>query len=166
MLMQFVVFASSALILGYLSDWPSYRMYPPGHTELKLVVRHSGKLLEACRERSAEELSALPRNMRRATVCPREKSPMMVELSIDGEVRHHSTIHASGIHDDGVLALYKKFPLPPGTVDVRLRIKDDTRLEEFSHDFEAQFEVSSASTLVIQLNDAGINAYQPGLTSH
>jgi len=150
------------LATAYFSDLPVYRVHDDGETELKLVIRHSGTLLEACRTLSSSELSQLAPNMRKPTICQREKSPLTIELTIDELPPYVVTIVPSGLHNDGVLALYKSFSLKHGPVRIRLRSKEDSHEQTFAQRFDQVIEADRSSIVVLELDDAGVRAYQPG----
>jgi hypothetical protein len=160
-----LTFLLVALATAYYSDLPVYRIHDDGETELKLVVRHSGTLLEACRTLSTSELDQLAPNMRKPTSCPREKSPMTIELTINELPPYVATIVPSGLHNDGVLALYKSFNLKHGPVRIRLRSKEDSHQQAFAPRFDQVIEADHSSIVVLELDDAGVRAHQPGHSS-
>ncbi len=152
------------LALGYLTAAPAYEVLAKDQTELKFVVRHSGQRLGICQVSGAVELAKLAPNMRQLEVCPSEKSPMEVELRLNDQVRFSGQIIPSGIHNDGVIALYRRFAVDVGPIDVRLRLKNDVREDAFSHDFHQTINAGPDSIVVLQVNDSGIRVYQPGLS--
>ena len=81
---QAVLYGLFALAIGVFSHWPSYRHLAPELALIKLSLVHAGKPVGDCRQQTAEELAKLPPNMRAPTRCPRERSPVTVELDIDG----------------------------------------------------------------------------------
>ncbi|MDA1299505.1 MAG: hypothetical protein O2868_05455 [Proteobacteria bacterium] len=159
-----VLFGSVALILGYLTDSPEYQVLPEGQTELKFVVRHSGKRLGVCKVPEAADMAKLAPNMRQLEVCPSEKSPMAVELRLNGQLRYSGQVAPSGIHNDGVIALYRRFSIDAGSLDLHLRLKSDIRQEAFSHDFRQTISTGQDSIVVLHVDDSGVRVYQPGLT--
>ena len=149
--------------IGYFADNPGYRVTAQGKTELRLVIRHSGILLGECERQSAEDLDSLPANMRQPMSCPREKSPLSLELRMNDAPLFRGDVHPSGLHDDGVLALYREFSVPTGTADVALMVKDQVALENYNHRLEKQLDLSRDSVLLVSFTDQGISFIQPGL---
>jgi hypothetical protein len=161
--LQVLVISLMLAAIGYFADSPAYRVLDDIETEIKLVVRHSGKLIGECTAYSPEEIAEQAANMRRALSCPREKSPLLVELLIGDEVIYENTVHPSGIHSDGVIALYKNFHVPKGTASIELRVKDRASAEEYSHRMREDLQLTSASILVVEFTDRGIAFTQPGM---
>ena len=80
---QALLYAAFVAVIGYFSTSPAYQHLAPGDALLKLSLTHAGARKEACRERSAEELAKLAPNMRARSVCPRERVPVTVEVTLD-----------------------------------------------------------------------------------
>ena len=159
---QAVLFIGLTAFVGYFSDRPVHSALPADQSELKLVIRHSGKLMGECHQMSTADLDKLAPNMRKPMVCPREKSPLSVELSLNDSVRFSGEVQPSGIHNDGVLALYRMFPVSTGDVVVQLRIKDDIRQDDYTHTFRETMSVDPSSIVVLRFDDEGIRAEMPG----
>ena len=81
---QAIGYAAFCAVLAYFSTSPAYQHLPPDGALVKLSLQHAGQRKEACRERSAEELAKLAPNMRAASVCPRERVAVTVEIELDG----------------------------------------------------------------------------------
>jgi len=82
---QALLYGLFAAVIGVFSHWPPYRHLAGDLALIKLSLVHTGKPVGDCHQRPAEELAALPPNMRAPQTCPRERSPVIVELDIDGE---------------------------------------------------------------------------------
>ena len=93
---QALLYALFALIIGVFSQWPPYRHLEPGQALIKVSFNHQGKPVSACRLATAQELGKLPPNMRAPLVCPRERSPITVEMDLDGAaaLRHLAPRHS------------------------------------------------------------------------
>ncbi len=153
-----VILLGSGLIMGaagMFSHSPSVTVVPEHSTQLKLVVRYSGQRLGECEPLDADALSRLPANMRQPIVCPREKSPLYAELVVDGETRVEATIAPSGIHHDGVIALYRELSVPVGTVQVTMNIRDRADVQEFSHVLHRKLELDADRVVTIHFSDDG-----------
>jgi hypothetical protein len=151
---QIGFYACVGIFIGYFSVAPGYQYADGQSSVLKLVVRHSGFLLGECRVVSQQELMELPPNMRKPQDCPRGKAPMSVSLLVENEVFYDGIIKPSGIHSDGVLALYQQFNIPPGHVSVRLAIesgKQDPQL------FKREIDVRPSDVLLLEYHDSGFS---------
>jgi hypothetical protein len=126
------------LPIAWLTAWPAYRQLPEDAATVKLSVRHSGKVIGACRELSAEELAQLPPNMRAPTVCPRERSPLHLQLMVNGEQAVDVQLPAKGLHRDGMAAFYRRLTVPSGPLALTVRMSDDASSREFA--YQEQFE--------------------------
>jgi len=63
---------------------------------VRLSFSHGAKPSAPCRERTDEELAKLPPNMRVRLECPRERSPVRVEIEMDGKLLYDNTGPAGG----------------------------------------------------------------------
>ena len=122
---QLLLYGLFALAIGVFSHWPTYRHLPPDTALIKLSLVHAGKPVGDCRQRTAEELASLPANMRAPTVCPRERSPVTVELDIDGEPAARVEAPPSGLSGDGPSAVYRRLTVPAGERRITVRLRDD-----------------------------------------
>lgn len=158
---QIVFYTFVVAMIGYFSDSPAWQLVRADEGSIKLVVRHSGKLLGECRQLNSEELADLAPNMRNVQTCPREKSPLFIEMSIDDEIVYQDMIEPSGLHDDGILALYEEFVHVAGPVDLRIRVKDDIRQESYSHTLDRTIDLDPLRAILIEFNDNGFRVRQP-----
>ncbi|HEY5645278.1 MAG TPA: hypothetical protein VIS76_05025 [Pseudomonadales bacterium] len=142
--------------LGYCSNSPPYRHLGTGLSTIMLSVHHAGQVLGTCRERSAEELAALPENMRAPLVCPRERSPLVLELLLDGRTMFSETLAARGVHHDGRASVYRRLTVTSGEVDVLVRLKDHVDQETFPYVSRLRTDLRPGANLVIDFDsDAG-----------
>lgn len=149
---QVVLYGLFALFIGVFSHWPSYRHLAPDTALVKLSLVHAGKPVSDCRTLSAEELAKLPPNMRVATSCPRERSPVTVELDIDGRNAARAEAHPSGLSRDGSSAVYHRLPVPAGERLIQVRLRDDVRSPGFAYTLERRVKLAPAQVLVIDFN--------------
>jgi len=142
--------------LGYCSTNPLYQHLDPTLATIKVSVRHSGQVLGECRERSPEELAELPANMRVPLVCPRERSPLELELAIDGRLVLSETLPARGIHRDGRASTYHRLSIPAGEVTVAVRMKDHRDQQTFPYQSTVRTVLTPGANLVIDFdNESG-----------
>lgn len=149
---QVVLYALFAAFVGFFSTRPAYRPLPEGHALLKLSVSHAGALKADCHRRSQEELDKLPPNMRVPTDCPRERSPLVIELALDGQVLHSETATPSGLSRDGAATVYRRFVVPAGNHRIAVRLNDDVRVQGFNHRREVELTLVPGQVLVIDFD--------------
>jgi hypothetical protein len=136
---QGIIFALSALFIGYFSASPAYWQLPEGAAMIKLSFAHAGEKKEPCRVRSDEEMASQAPNMRRRRDCPRERLPLVLEFEMDGETVLHEILQPTGLSRDLASRIYEKFPVPVGRHSLTLRLRDTARPE--GYDYEQSFEI-------------------------
>jgi hypothetical protein len=149
---QAVLYGLFALFIGVFSHWPVYEHLDPDEALIKLSLVHTGKPVGDCRERTPEELAKLPPNMRKVMDCPRERSPVTVELDIDGAPAARTTAAPSGLSRDGASAIYHRLPVLAGERTVEVRLRDDARTEGFTHHLQQRVTLTPAQVLVIDFD--------------
>ncbi len=129
-------YAAQALFYGlffiplvYLTSAPLYQYQAPGLATLKIAIRHAGKIVGECVDIAPTSQAHLPPNMKLPQSCPRERSPLHLQLLVDGEALYHATVPASGLHSDGVSSMYQRFDLPAGKHSLELIMNDDVSIE-------------------------------------
>lgn len=128
---QAVAYAATAGILGVFSIWPS--MTPPRADAAYITVSfvHGGARAE-CRQRTAEELGRLAPNMRRPTECARERSPIRIEIVLDGSVLLRKSLAPAGLSKDGPSRLYERLTTAASSHELTLQLADN-RDEGYNH---------------------------------
>lgn len=122
--LQALAYAAFAAVVGYFSNAPLYRQLGDQEAVLKLSFSHSGQLKFACRERSAEELAKVERNMRNKMDCPRERAEVRVELDMDGKPLYRVSTPPLGLRKDGAATVYRRLTIPAGTHQFSARLAD------------------------------------------
>lgn len=149
---QILLYALFAAVIGVFSRWPAYVALAPGQALIKLSFSHHGKPVSECRQASAAELSSLPPNMRAPIRCPRERSPVTVELEVDGSTAYRHVARPSGLSKDGASAVYHRLELPSGPHHVVVRLNDDARKQGFIYVREADLTLKPAQIMVIDFD--------------
>lgn len=149
------LYAAFAAIIGLFSHWPVYQRLPDDAAVLKLSFNQNGQRLADCRALAPEQLAALPPSERvAATRCARERSPIRVQLRIDGQLRLDETAAPAGLSRDGTSSLYRKFVLAAGAHEIDVRISDDLRQPGFTHEATRTFVLQPAEVLVVDFDPA------------
>ena len=93
---QVLLYALFALVIGVFSHWPAYQHLGADQALIKVSFTHAGKPVGDCQVHSEAELAKLPPNMRAPMMCPRERSPVTIEVDIDGVTALRRTRSAVG----------------------------------------------------------------------
>ena len=150
---QVALYVPLMAILGYFSTEPRFSAVAPGEALVRVSFIHATQRKQACRERSPEELAKLAPNMRAALECPRERSPLLVELELDGQVVLRREVQPSGLRHDGNAAVYQRLALPAGRHRIVARLRD--RAEgDFNYVREETVELAAGRVLIIDFNAA------------
>jgi hypothetical protein len=121
---QALLYAAFVAVIGYFSTSPTYEHLPAGDALLKVSLTHAGMRKNACRERSAEELAKLAPNMRAQSVCPRERAPVRLEVTLDGAPLFSVVAPPSGFSKDGASTIYRRTPVAAGEHRIGARLSD------------------------------------------
>lgn len=149
---QALLYGLFALIIGVFSHWPPYRHLAPDQALIKFSFNHQGKPVSECRVATPQELAKLPPNMRAPLVCPRERSPITVELELDGAQALRHVAQPSGLSHDGASAFYRRLQVAAGSHRLVVRLKDDVRSAGFDYVREASVTLEPAQILVIDFD--------------
>jgi hypothetical protein len=149
---QVLLYGLFAVLIGVFSQWPTYQPLGPDQAMIKLSFSHHGKTVSECRATSAAELAKLPPNMRAPMQCPRERSPVKVELDVDGVASYRRVSMPSGLSKDGASAVYHRLQLPAGPHRVDVRMSDDAKVPGFGHVHSSTVVLKPAQILVIDFD--------------
>jgi hypothetical protein len=149
---QAVLYGLFAAALAVFSGWPPFRQLGDGQALLRLSLLHPGVPVHDCRQRSAEELAKMPPHMRTAQDCPRERSPVRVQVELDGRTLIDESFAPGGLARDGAAAAYRRIAIPAGAHTVRVRVADDARRPESGHVREQAVQLAAGQVLLIDFN--------------
>jgi hypothetical protein len=156
---QALLYALFALAIGVFSRWPTYHHLGPDQALIKLSFTHTGKPVGDCRPLSPDELAKLPPNMRAPMKCPRERSPVTVEVDVGGVPVVRRVAAPSGLSRDGASAVYQRLQVAAGAQRITVRLNDDARQAGFTHQRDETVTLAPAQILVIDFD-----AEQGGIT--
>ena len=149
---QALLYSCFALAIGVFSRWPVYHPLEPGHALIKVSFVHHGVRVADCRPYTKEELAKLAPNMRAPMKCERERSPVQIELDIDGKTVYQKTAYPSGLSRDGASTVYQSFDVPAGARRITVRMKDNKTIEGFNYQHDSTITLKPAQELVIDFN--------------
>ena len=137
-------------IIWYFATSPSVRVIDDDESMVTVAFSHSGETLEECRRLSQEELLKLPPNMRKLDDCPRERSPIILEASLDGESIYSKTMLPPGIFRDGGINIFFSNRVPAGKHSFKIKMDDSVRKQGFNHVFEQDINLAPAQILLVE----------------
>lgn len=149
---QGLLYALFALAIAVFSRWPAYHHLAADQALIKVSFTHTGKPVGDCRPLSAAELARLPPNMRAPMKCPRERSPVTVEVDIGGALALRRVVQPSGLSHDGASAVYQRLQVGAGEQRIAVRLNDDARQAGFTYQREATVKLVPAQILVIDFD--------------
>ncbi len=149
---QGVLYGAFAAVLGYFATAPAYVRLPPDRALVKLSFSHASSPLGECRRRTPQELAQLPPNMRTPLDCPRERSPVEVELALDDERLFHAVLPPRGWQRDGAVSVYRTFIVPAGRHRLCARLKDNVRLADFNYGREEEIALAPGQVFVVDFD--------------
>lgn len=149
---QALLYGLFAVIIGYFSTSPKYTHLEPGQALIKLSFSHHGEPVAECRKRTEEELAKLPRNMRAPMECQRERSPVSVQVELDGKPVFKGVSKPSGLSKDGVSTMYQRFEVPAGEHNIAVKMNDNVRIKDYNYTKEEKVSLKPAQILVIDFS--------------
>jgi hypothetical protein len=137
-------------LVWYFATSPSVRVIEDDQAMITVAFAHAGETREACRILSQEELMKLPPNMRKIDDCPRERSPIVIEATLDGKTIYSKTYLPPGIFNDGSVNLYYNSKVPAGKHTLEIKMDDSVRKEGFNHTLEQEITIAPQQILLIE----------------
>ena len=151
---QAVLYALFFLPLAYFSHAPAYRNMEEGIAVLKVAVRHAGEIIGECTTVAGGGSGMRPSSMTQSVeICPRERSPLRLELAVDGEILYSAKVAPSGLHNDGISSMYEWFEIPAGPHHLQIRMNDDVNVEGFNWQFEQDINLEPAQVMVASFKE-------------
>lgn len=152
-LAQTIAYSLFAAFIGLLSVWPEYRLLAPDQAIVSLTISHAAERIGECRQLTQEELKALPPNMRKPAVCPRERHPLIVELRTDGRVVYREIAAPSGLWSDGKATVYRRLKLDAGWHEFSVGMNDSGRDDGFDFEMRVTRNLFPGQNLVIDFDE-------------
>jgi hypothetical protein len=91
---------------------------PPTDSGLRLSLRTALARIEVCRDRTAEELAALPAHMRQPRLCAETAINYRLRVLVDGQERLSRTVTHRGVRRTRPLVVDELLRLTPGDHDL------------------------------------------------
>jgi hypothetical protein len=149
---QALLYGLFALVIGVFSGWPDYHPLPPGQALIKVSFIHHGQRVADCRALTPAELAKLPPNMRAPMKCERERSPVTIEVDLDGTTVYRHVAAPTGLSHDGASAVYHRLQVAAGEHRIAARLKDSIAAGAATYTRDATVTLKPAQVLVIDFD--------------
>ena len=157
---QAVLYGCFAIALGVFSRWPTYHPLAPDTAEIKVSFLHYGQRVEECRPYTEAEKAKMAPNMRRSMKCGRERSPVHIEVDIDGQPVLSHTAKPSGLSHDGASTMYRRLDVPAGERRITVRFQDKMGAPDALRSAEKVVDLKPAQVLVVDYDQANGIVFQ------
>jgi hypothetical protein len=148
---QLALYVPLMAALGYFSTEPRFSLVAPEEALVRVSVIHATERKEKCRSRTPEELAKLAPNMRASLDCPRERTPLAIEIELDGKIVLAREVQPSGLNRDGSAVLYERMAVPAGRHRIVARLRDRPQ-EGFNYTKDESVVLESGRVLIIDFN--------------
>lgn len=148
---QALLYAAFFAAIGLFATRPQYRQIEPGSALIRVTLSHAAQPAAPCRKRTPEELAQLPPNMRAPLDCPRGRSPVRLEVELDGAPAVAIVAQPSGLARDGPSTIYRRIEVRAGTHRIRARLAD-TPDGRFTYTAERELTLGEGRVLTLDFN--------------
>ena len=139
--------------VGILSAWPRFGLFEAGQAIVSVSFSMAGQRIRECRQFSQEELEQLAPNMRRPADCPRERFPIRILLSADGEVLYDVRVPPAGIWDDGAAHVYRRLAVPAGRQELFIGANSRGESGGFDYSLSQIVDLKPGQHVVVEFDD-------------
>lgn len=149
---QVFLYGLFALFIGIFTQWPAYHPIGADQAMIKISVARLGEPVGECRRLTDEELAALPPNMRDPMQCPRERSPLTIEVDLNDAPVLRRVAQPTGLSKDGAAAIYERLVVPAGEQHINVRFNNDVRPGARTYEHQSTVELVPGQVLVIDFD--------------
>lgn len=156
-LLQVLAYAAFAIVVGYLSFWPRYQYASADAAAVKLSLSHATDRVVPCVELTPQQVAELAPNMRRTQSCERQRLPLVLQLSVDGEITFEYVASPSGLWEDGPASIYERFDLAPGEHTITVQLRDTARENgwDYTHSEDVTLVAGRYMTITFKAENGG-----------
>jgi hypothetical protein len=151
---QLIAYAAFCALVAWLSLRPELRLLDDDEAMVSLSFSHAAQRIGECKRLSQEELMALPPNMRKPDVCPRERHLLQVELLMDGQTLYEATLTPTGLWSDGKATAYQRVQVTAGEHDFRVWMNDSGMPGQIDFENSATISLQPGQSLVVFFDPA------------
>jgi hypothetical protein len=150
--LQVLNYSVFMFMVWYFSFSPPYRQLETDKAVVTLAFGHAGQRISECKVMSQEDLEKLAPNMRKPMDCPRERSPVTIELLLDGEPAVKDVLEAPGLYNDQSVHVYRNVKVVSGEHSLSVLMNDDANHEGPTHRLEQNIFLEPAQRLVVSFD--------------
>jgi hypothetical protein len=151
-LLQAVNYTVFMALIWYFATAPAVRILDDDEAVITIAFAHAGELREPCQKLSSEELAELAPNMRKLEDCPRERSPVTIQASLDGNTIFHESFAPPGLFNDGGVDIYFSGRVPAGIHELELKMDDSIREAGINHTLRQQIDIDPTRIVLIDFD--------------
>jgi hypothetical protein len=120
---------------------------------ISLSFSYAGERIRECRKLTQEELNKLAPNMRKPEDCPRERLPIRVVFSSNGEALYEAIRRPTGLWKDGSSNVYKRLIVEGENQRLFIGMNQRGESPEFDFSLEQEVELVPGEHLVVEFDD-------------
>lgn len=148
-LLQVCNYSIFVFLIGYFSDSPSVEIRTENESFITIAFAHAGALLEPCRTLTSEELSELAQNMRATEDCPRARSPVKIQATLEQNLIYEARLNPPGLFDDGVVDVFYSGRVPAGQHELKIEMDDSVREIGINYSLHQEVSIDPGKILLI-----------------
>ncbi len=140
------------VVVWYFSIKPPYHQLQEDQAVITLSFTHATKIREACKKLSQQELMKLAPNMRLPMSCPRERSPLNIELYLDETLLAKDVLVPLGFHKDQGVSLFKSIKVKAGEHVLRVWMNDDVNVDGPTYEYKKNINLKPEQRLLLDFD--------------
>jgi len=148
-LLQALNYTVFMAMVWYFSFSPSYRQLAEDKAVVTLAFGHAAKRISECTVLTQEALEKLAPNMRKPMDCPRERSPVTVELRLNSELEIQDVYQSPGLYQDQSVDVYHNIKVQQGEYRLSVWMNDNVNVDGPTYQFEQTVRLRPAQRLVV-----------------
>lgn len=144
----------------------SYSFYSPQESMIKVAFQHTGKRIVNCNEKAlikeeGQRYRGLLKTEKRITMnmsklegCPRERFPVVVQLSVDGKMLLDKGFKPKGIKRDMASYIYDDFIIKPGVHRITAAMYDSGDKNKPDSTFDGTVDIKPGEIKVLRFDNS------------
>ncbi|MDZ7751017.1 MAG: hypothetical protein U5S82_04995 [Gammaproteobacteria bacterium] len=152
--LQALNYAMFMAVVWYFSFSPPYRQLAADEAVVTVAFGHTSERIAPCVALTPDELAQLAPNMRKPMDCPRERSPVTLELRLDGEVFAREVIQPPGLYRDQRIDVFREVTAREGAHRLSILMNDDASVEGPTYRLQDTVVLRPAQRLVVAFSKA------------
>jgi hypothetical protein len=139
-------------LVGYFATHPAYHRLAEDDAVLTLAFGHTSKRVSECKPLTNAQVAELAPNMRAMVDCPRERSPLTLEVSLDEQLASRVEIESPGLYNDQSIDVYREIVTRAGEHRLIIRMNDDVNVEGPTYVFDELIQIQPSQRVVVSFD--------------